>query len=229
MPLPSPPPWTSRLGAHLRAAFVVFHLTAIFVMAFPSPGSAMKRSAWSDPTVKAELAAWTGRLRGWGIQTTQAQLEDDLWDLVVRYSAVRNGILGPLKPYFRYTCTHQSWRMFVAPHRFPARLEIYVQEHGAWRPVFVARSAEHRWQARALDHARFRGAQFRFSWRAYRGQYKSFLLWARERAEVDFPDATMIRTQLVKYKTPSPEMVRAGERPEETVILVQERRLRRRK
>ena len=223
----SPTTWRTRVAAHLRAAFVVFHLGAIFVMAFPSPGSATKKSAWSDPTVQAELRAWSARLQGLGRDTSPAQLQDNLWDFVVRYDAARDLIMDPLRPYFRYTCTPQSWRMFVAPHRYPARLEILVEEQGVWRPVFVARSKEHTWQARALEHSRFRGAQFRFSWRAYRSQYKSFLLWARDRAQRDFPDATRVRTQLVKYRTLSPEEVLAGVQPEETVMLVQERRLRR--
>ena len=154
---PSSPSWRARLGAHLRAAFVVFHLGAIFVMAFPSPGSATRKSSWSDPTVQAELRAWTARLKGVGVDTTPAALQASLWDFVVRYDEARDTIMDPLRPYFRYTCTPQSWRMFVAPHRYPARLEILVEEQGSWRKVFVARSKEHTWQAWALEHSRFRG------------------------------------------------------------------------
>lgn len=220
-PQPSPPERTplQRAGAHLRAAFILFHCVAIFLMAFPSPGSAMKKSAWRDPTVQAEFAAWTERINGWGADITQQELEDELWELALVYTEGRNTLLKPLRPYYKYTCTPQSWRMFVAPHRYPAKLEIHVKIDGQWVPAYIARDPEHNWQGRALDHDRFRSAIFRFSWSAYAKTYKSFQTWVGVRAAADFPQATHVRTQFQKYKTPSPEQVKSGKRPKPKVIL----------
>lgn len=213
------PSLASRIGAHLRVVVVLFHLFAISAMAFPSPGGAMKKSAWKDPTVQEEFKAWTGRLNGWGIEVTQEELEDELWVLAKGYSEGRNKLLKPLKPYYKYTATPQSWRMFVAPHRFPAKLEIHIKQDGAWQPAYIARDPEHTWQGTALDHDRFRSAIFRFSWASYAKTYRSFQTWVGVRAAEDFPDATHVRTRFQKYKTPSPEQVKTDTRPKPKIIL----------
>ena len=209
----------SKIGAHLRVVLVLFHLGAIFLMAFPAPGGAMKRAAWKDPTVQQEFQAWTGRLNGWGIEVSQEELEDELWKVAVQYTEGRSKILKPFKPYYKYTGTTQSWRMFVAPHRFPAKLEIHVKIDGEWQPAYIARDPEHNWQGRALDHDRFRSAIFRFSWSSYAKTYRSFQTWVGTRAAVDFPQASHVRTRFQKYKTASPEQVKTDTRPAPKVIL----------
>jgi len=199
-----------RLPPHVRAAFVLFHLVALFLMAVPAPGGGMSKSAWSDPTVQGEFEAWTERLNQAGLDITQQQLEDQLWVLAKGYMERRNAVLDPIRPYYKYTGSTQSWRMFVAPHRFPARLHIELQEAGEWRPVYVARSSEHDWRGQQLDHDRMRAAIFRFSWRPYRKYYESFVEWVAREAAGDFPEATAIRTRFFKYKTRSPEQIEAG-------------------
>ena len=209
----------SKIGAHLRVALVLFHVIAIFIMAFPAPGGAMKRAAWKDPTVQEEFAAWTGRLNGWGVDLSQEELEDELWKVAVQYTEARTAVLSPLKPYYRYTGTTQSWRMFVAPHRFPAKLEIHVKVDGDWQAAYIARDPEHDWQSSALNHDRFRSAIFRFSWSSYAKTYRSFQTWVGTRAAVDFPEATHVRTRFQKYKTASPKQVKTDTRPPAKVIL----------
>ena len=54
--------------AHLRAAFVAFHVVAILTLALPSAGAGMGRSAWKDPTVQAEFRAWADRFRFLGVE-----------------------------------------------------------------------------------------------------------------------------------------------------------------
>ena len=183
-------------------------------MSTPSPGSGLKRAAWSDPTVKAEFAAWTDRLNGLGWPIDQSTLEDRAWDFAVGYDRARDKLLTPFDPYLKYTGARQSWRMFVAPHRYPTRLWVELEEDGAWRPIYVERSSEHTWMGYQLDHDRFRSAIFRYGWPQFRSSYKQFAEWLASRAARDFPEATQLRTRMYKYRTASPDEVREDRMPE---------------
>ena len=210
-----------RALPHLTAAFVLFHCVALFLMAIPAPGGGMSKSAWKDPTVQAEFATWTDTLNGMGAELTQQELEDALWALAKGYMERRNTVLEPFRPYYKYSGTTQSWRMFVAPHRYPARLHIDLRHepNGDWEPLYVARDAAADWRAWQLDHDRMRAAIFRFSWKPYRCYYESFTKWVASAAAEDFPEAHQVRLRFWKYKTASPEMVKAGEEPEGKWIL----------
>lgn len=179
-------------------------------MAIPAPGGGMSKSAWADPTVQGEFQAWTDRLNDMGAELTVEELEDQLWTLASAYMEKRNAVLKPLQPYYRYTGSTQSWRMFVAPHRYPARLHIELEESGEWRPIYVARSDEYTWRRKQLDHDRMRAAIFRMSWRPYRKVWTSFTEWAADRAAQDFPSATTLRLKFFKYRTQTPEEASSG-------------------
>ena len=218
-----------RLWPHVRGAFVLFHVVALFLMAVPAPGGGMSKSSWADPTVQGEFQAWTDRLNQMGADLTVEELEDRLWTLASAYMEKRRGVLEPLQPYYRYTGTIQSWRMFVAPHRYPARLHIELEEDGAWREIYVMRSDEHTWRGKQLDHDRMRAAIFRMSWRPYRRIWVSFTEWAADRAAEDFPEATAIRLKFFKYKTLGPKEIAAGEEAQgewiqTTVLELEDRR-----
>ncbi len=199
-----------RAWPHLRVAFVLFHIVVITLMAIPAPGGGMQRSSWKDPTVQAEFATWTELLNSLGAELTKKELEDGLWELSLAYMARRSDVLDPLRPYYRYTGSQQSWRMFVAPHRWPAKLRIDLKTHDAWETIYLARDPDLDWRARQLDHDRMRSAIFRFAWKSYRGSYNSFTRWVADRAAKDFPHATHVRVLFLKQQTPSAKQVREG-------------------
>jgi len=203
---------------HLRAAFVLFHLLAVILMAIPAPAGGMKKSAWKDPTVQSEFAAWTDRFNALGAGITQEEFETELWDFALGFMKVRTTVLKPFQPYYHWAGTWQTWRMFIAPHRFPARLHIDVLEQPevgerAWRTVYVARSTEHDWLKTELDQERMRSAMFRYGWSSYKRAWSEFADWAAVRAAADFPDATMIRLRMWKQRTRTPEEVREAIEP----------------
>jgi len=203
---------------HLRAAFVLFHLLAVVLMAIPAPAGGMKKSAWKDPTVQSEFAAWTDRFNALGAGITQEEFEAELWDFASGFMKVRKGVLKPFQPYYHYAGTWQTWRMFIAPHRYPARLHIDVMEHPkggerAWRTVYVARSTEHDWLKTELDQERMRSAMFRYGWASYKGTWTQFADWAADRAREDFPDGKTIRLRMWKQRTRTPEEVREDVEP----------------
>lgn len=205
-----------RLGwvAWLRAGFILFHLTAITLMALPAPGGGMSRAAWRNPTVQAEFQAWTERLNGLGMSLTVDEFEDRAWTLASGFMKLRTEALRPFSPYYRYCGTGQSWRMFVAPHRFPSRLEFRVRELGRWRRIYVARDPELDWRAHELDHDRLRSSVFRYGWSQYRRHYRVFARYYGERALEDFPEADAVQVRFYTYRTLSPQEARSGMDPD---------------
>lgn len=198
---------------HARAAFVAFHVLAVLTVAVPSVGSGLNRSAWRTATVQDEFRTWTTRLNGWGVKVTPQRLEDVLWDFAVAYEGGRRKVLTPMLPYLRYTGTAQSWRMFVAPHRYPGRLLVEVDQGEGWEPIYRARSPDLTWRRGWFDHDRTRAAVFRYAWRHYRRHRRAFAEWVTRKAALDYPDATRVRVSFERYRTLSPEQVRAGETP----------------
>ncbi|MDP6931770.1 MAG: hypothetical protein QGG40_02595 [Myxococcota bacterium] len=199
---------------HLRGILVAVHVFAVVAMAAPSPAGTLRRSAWKDPTVQSELATWTRQLRSWGMEIDQDELEEHLWTLARAWTVPRRAILEPLQPYYHYFGTYQSWRMFVAPHRYPTVPHVDVKEGGLWRTVYVARSEEHDWLGHQLNHDRFRSALFRMGWSQYRKTYLQWANWLVVQASRDFPEATHLRVRMHKVRTPTPEEVRTDTAPE---------------
>lgn len=207
---------------------MVFHLLAVTLMAFPAPGgTAMQKSAWANPTVQSEFRAWTGRLNSVGVDLSKDQLEGFLWDFASGYTDAREWVLAPFKPYCRYMGTWQSWRMFVAPHRYPAAVHIDLQREngGEWEPLYATTDPALRWRGAVLKHDRMRSSSFRYGWKAYRGTYRRFTEWVAREAAKDFVDAYAVRVRLFKYQTRSALDVRAGKEVEGTFEQVSVRRL----
>lgn len=203
---------------NLRAVLIALHLFAVAAMAFPSASGGMSRAAWKDPTVQDEFAAWNGRLQALGWTGTTEALQDTAWEVVSAYEHGRSALLAPFQPYYVYCGTAQSWRMFVAPHRYPGRLHIDVQETGLWKPIYEARSAELTWRAKQLDHDRFRSAIFRYAWPNYARSYREFGAWVARQVRQDFPAATRVRTRFYRYRTPSPTEVLEQREPPGTFV-----------
>lgn len=208
-----------------RAAFVALHLFAVTAMALPSAGAGMNRSAWADPTVQGEFAGWAERLRGLGLDIGASELGERAWRFASAYESGREKVLAPFMPYYRLCGTWQSWRMFVAPHRYPGRLEIHVDRGQGWEPLYVARSAEHGWHRRWLDHDRFRASIFRYSWKHYVAGRRDFTDWVARTVAREEPDAVSVRVSWMRYRTRSPEEVREGVPPREKRELSNSRNL----
>jgi len=200
-----------RAWPHVRAALVLLHVVAVTLMAMPAPGGGMNREAWAEPTVQGEFAAWTERLNGLGFDVTTEQVQDRAWAFAEGFMGLRETVLTPFQPYYEYAGTGQSWRMFVAPHRVPSRLEIDLEgaDRAGWVTIY-AQGSDARWRARQLEHDRMRAQIFRLSWPGYEGTYAKFGEWVAREAARDFPDGVRVRVRFFEYRTPSPEETRAG-------------------
>lgn len=213
------------LWPHLRAVLVVLHVFVITFHALPSVGGGLSRAAWHTPTVQGEFRAWSKRLQGVGIDIDVPELEDELWDVAVGYERGRNAILKPFMPYLEYCGTYQTWRMFVAPHRFPGRLHIDVDRGDGWETIYVARSDEYAWHRGWFDHDRMRAAIFRYAWKHYRRSRVHFADWVARQAGDEFPDVQRVRVSFMRYRTPSPDEVRSGAPIDEQRELVEIREI----
>ena len=208
-------PHLQAVGFLTLFSFVMTHTWFITLQALPAPGGGMNKRDWKSQTVQGEFKAWTDRLNGFGLDIEQEELEAQLWELAVAVMAFRKDSLSPLNLYYRNAGTWQSWRMFVAPHRYPSRLHIELRTAGKWETLYVARSDEYQWNASKLDHDRFRAALFRYGWgRKYPRQWLGFGDWIGREAARDFPDADAVRLKFWSYRTQSPEETREGA-PEE--------------
>ena len=76
---------------------------------------------------------------------------------------LRNYSPRTIEAYVAATGTDQPWRMFVAPHRFPCRLQIEAsgRDPGSdFVPVYRERSPDLRWKAEVLDQAAVTDGRF---------------------------------------------------------------------
>ncbi|AKT40933.1 hypothetical protein [Chondromyces crocatus] len=205
-----PERWIQRWPT-IRAVLVTYHVIAVFVLAFPTPGGVMQRSSWENPTTQNEFRLWTERLRNFGMEITQKELETELWDFAERYLDVRRTTDAPFRPYAEYLGVRQSWRLFVAPQRYPVRVEVSIREGGTWRLIYQSRSSEHTWRATQLNRYRLRRAMFQTAWERERAAFKTFCDWIADQAAADFPEATEVMVRQLRYRTPAPAEARAGE------------------
>ena len=196
---------------------VAAHLGVIAIAAVPAPDGGMDRSAWRDPGVQAEFGMWS---RWFG--TTPARLESSLWTLATRWVATRGAVIRPLRPYLDATGSWQPWRLFVAPHRFPARLEVMVlRAHDGpndWRVIYRERSSTECWHASFFAVERVRSAIFRYSWPSFAHDASGFCGWIADRVFDERPDVSAVRCRYGKQRSPSPAEARRGFEPDVTYV-----------
>jgi hypothetical protein len=195
---------------HIRATLVLAHVAGVLLLALPSLRAALDRSAFHDPTVQAELEAWALRFRSLGFDAGAGELEERAYGIAVAWARTRETLVAPFEPYRRYVGIRQPWVMFVAPQRYPARVEVEIEEAGRWRTIFRERSAEHAWRRELFDHDRLRAALFRYAWDAYGATYRELAEWIGTEVAKDFPSADRVRVRMFRFRTPSPEEASAG-------------------
>lgn len=201
----------ARWWPHVRAALVTFHLVAIVLSAIPAPAGGMNRRNWKDATVQGEFAAWGRRL---GVEP--ATLEETLFGFATGYMKARDAWLVPVDPYLELTGTDQPWRMFVAPHRHPARYRVEVQTtpDAGWELLFEERSAQARWRAAFFEQERTRSVLFRYAWSEYSGEARQLCTWIAGKVFEEREDVQRVRCRYWKAASPSPEEAAAGVEPE---------------
>lgn len=206
----------ARWWPHIRAALVSLHLVAIVLIAIPAPVGGMSRGSWKEPTVQAELATWARILH-----VPPPALEDRLFSLATTYMDARSTVLRPVRPYIEATGADQPWRMFVAPHRYPARYQVQARGPGpfstaeeGWQTLFEERSRAARWRASFFAQERVRSVLFRYSWPEYSGDARRTCEWLAKQIRAENPELLETRCRFWKARSPSAAEVREGRIPE---------------
>lgn len=198
---------------HLRALFVVGHLTAILLASLPAPEGGMNRALWKEPTARAEFEIWAKRLH-----VTVDELQDQLWKVASWWMDLRAVWMAPVRPYLGAVGAHQAWRMFAGANRFPTKLHFRIRDAGApadaWRSVYERDNPELRWRAEIWEHERFRNGFDRFGWPHYRAFLEEACGWVSQRAFEDFPQAAEVRCSIWRERAPTPAQARSGEKRE---------------
>lgn len=194
----------------IRAALVAVHVAAMTLSALPSPEGGMNRGNWADPTVQKEFAAWAARFG-----MTPEAFEDRIWGFASGYNEAYGVLLTPVRPYENLLGTEQSWKMFVAPHRYPTRLEIAARAgEGDWQVLFYESSPTATWRADVLRIERLRSAIFRWGWPNYSSAWGKGCTAIARMAFGDHPSLTEVRCRFWKAESPSPEEALSGDLPE---------------
>jgi hypothetical protein len=179
---------------------VVFHVLVISLDASPTPSAGMNRAAWKEPTVQGEFKKWAGFL---GVE--QQELEDKLWSFATEFVGIRRSIMSPLYPYLEATGTSQSWQMFVAPHRFPTKMELQIKLENEYLSVFEEHSETATWNKEAFGTERLRASIFRWGWVNYQESWKRACWQFAGMLLEENPEASSVRCRMQKKESPSPE------------------------
>ncbi len=196
------------LRDHLRAALVCAHLAAITVAAVPTPEGDLTEANLRNPEVHRALAPWARLAVRLGFAEDEAA--GRAW-LVARgrdMVALRRAVVGPIRPYLRFTGNGQSWRMFgVAPARH-GRLQVHGRgPDGTWVALYDERRGSD-WGWVLLDHSRIRSLRSSFADRQQRGRYNAFARWLGRRALADHPELVAVRVRYEGYVIPPPDELR---------------------
>jgi hypothetical protein len=218
----SAPLVSSRGVRHFRGLFVVFHLLAITLLAFPNPGHRTE-AEWGNATTLGEMADWSARIRSWGFDLSTEELHAWARSFTRDYMSIRGRVIAPFDPYYEICGTYQSWHMFVGVSRLPTRLHVEIEQEGVWRPIYVERDPRYLWRSSWLDHARLRPVLFSLGMQESKQRYEELVHWLARLAASDYPQATRLRVSFYQLPhVPTPQEVRENRSPPGRFVQVRE-------
>src|SRR5262249_25887258 len=154
------------------------------------------------------------------LRVTPQALEEFCWSLAVKYMALRQKVLAPIRPYIDFTGTDQPWRMFVAPHHFPPRYQVLVHtaemRAGTWEKYFEERSDTYSWRENLFTQERMRSGVFRYSWPIYTPRARRMCEWIARQIFAENPQVTQVFCRYERVRSPSPEEAERGEHAQPT-------------
>jgi hypothetical protein len=184
---------------NLRAAAVLFHLSAVAVLSIPVPPPGL-RGEKEDPFTEKQLAGWGDAVELVGIP------RGVLFTVVKRVAAAEYAVLTsvrtPLRSYAKLVGSEQGWLMFGTVAEDVARLEILVQEGGRWSPLFVARSPDAAWRRPLFDQERMRTLVYNFGAKRSKSKWDALGTWVAAQVRAERPEATAIRVQMRSFHIP---------------------------
>ncbi len=173
---------------------IALHVTAVVVVACPAPVKGSDPKVWRRPGVRAEVAAWTKRLRALGFSFSESELSALGQKIAQTWSQHRDTLVAPARAYVRALGTTQGWYMFTAPDRLPQRFSFDVvvagEAEGVTHKVFELGRAvfdESLVDSDFLDEHRVRRAFFQAAW-SDRPVFREICAWLTQHAAAQRPD-----------------------------------------
>ncbi len=225
-------PLLARLGAlfahprwpAVRALLILLHVTAVLAVACPAPLKGSTEKNWRRPGVRAELRAWSTRLRAVGVDADEADLARFGQRVSTSWSAARNVAVAPFSAWLRAVGATQGWYMFTAPDRAPQRFSFTLHtaspaagadvavfdfgrdNAGAAAGVVDDGGVDGAWYDPAfLAQHRVRRAFFQTAW-SDRPVFREVCSWLVREAKARRPDVVGATCRLVEQGVLSPAM-----------------------
>ncbi len=186
-----------------RAALLLGVIVVNAVAALPGfPG--LRRANFDHPSARDELGRISAVGADWGIEFDPDTLADALYTAADTHRRARAAVLRPLRPWFVYTGTGQSWGLFTYPDRFPSRLVVQGRTaDGPWERLFVAHDSNTAFDEGAFTYRRVRAVYDGHADRSDR-TWERFCTWAALRVFVARPDVVEVRVSTLELHTREP-------------------------
>jgi hypothetical protein len=204
------PLWTSPRWPAVRAVLISLHVLAVLAVACPAPVKGSDEKSWKRPGVRAELAAWSKRLRAVGMDASADELAVFGRRVATSWSSARNTLAAPAIAWLKGIGATQGWYMFTAPDRAPQRFTFAITtgaDPPTEHPVFdFGRRVD---DAALVDPAflaehRVRRAFFQAAW-SERPVFREVCVWLTREAALLRPELTGAVCRLVEQPVLAPQ------------------------
>ncbi len=191
-----PPRWV--MPPSVRGALLLFFVLANFAEGCPLAPNIQARHL-NNPVGQRELARWGERLRGWGMEISDAELAERTLETSATAQRWRAELLWPVQPYFDALQIRQRWSLFPVAKPRPMWMHIEGRgEDGAWRLLYrpLERALLSEELADRLEYRRMR-AHWNPGTSGPRPDYTRFVDWLAATLFLDDPELVEVR---VRYR-----------------------------
>ena len=199
---------------HVRAALVLFHVVGVMLMALPTPSGYMNPALWTDPNLTSQFDTWAALLTRVGIEMTSEEVKQHSRRTGMAIQTTRQLVLTPFEPYLTAVGARQSWRLFAAPGRVPARLRVDISNEmtgeDSWQQLYLTGDIPYAWRPELFTHHRFRKLMTRTTRRGDEPRFERLARWFALQTAKDFPNAKRVRFTLTRNRIPPPDQLADG-------------------
>ena len=193
---------------------MLFHVVGVTLMALPTPSGYMNSALWTDPNLTSQFDTWARLLTRVGIEMTGEEVKERSRRAGMAIQSTRQMVLTPFEPYLNAVGARQSWRLFAAPGRVPARLQVDISDaatgEDSWQQLYLTGDEPYAWRPELFTHHRFRKLMTRTTRRGDEPRFERLARWFAAETAKDFPEAKRVRFTLTRDRIPPPDQLADG-------------------